>query len=99
MLALTALLALVVIAIRDGFAGPSTLGLVLFVAGGTSNWIDRVIQGSVVDFLNVGIGPLRTGIFNIADVAIMVGAGLVALGALRKDQSREAQGTPANGTP
>ena len=33
-----ALLALVVIAIRDGFAGPSTLGLVLFVAGGTSCW-------------------------------------------------------------
>lgn len=94
-----ALLALVVIAIRDGFAGPSTLGLVLFVAGGTSNWIDRVLQGSVVDFLNVGIGPLRTGVFNIADVAIMTGAGLAALGALRKEQSREARGTPANGTP
>jgi signal peptidase II len=26
-----------------------------------------------VDFLNVGIGPLRTGIFNVADMAIMTG--------------------------
>jgi signal peptidase II len=28
----------------------------------------------VTDFLNVGIGNLRTGIFNIADMAIMTGA-------------------------
>jgi signal peptidase II len=26
-----------------------------------------------VDFLNVGIGSLRTGIFNVADMAIMAG--------------------------
>jgi signal peptidase II len=49
------------------------LGLTLLVAGGASNWIDRLIHGSVVDFLNVGIGSLRTGIFNVADVAIMLG--------------------------
>jgi Signal peptidase (SPase) II len=54
-----ALLALVVLAIRDRFAGPSTVGLVLFVAGGSSNWIDRVLHGRVVDFLNLGIGPIR----------------------------------------
>ena len=79
-----ALLALVIVAVRDRFAGPSSMGLVLFAAGGASNWIDRVSRGSVVDFLNVGIGPLRTGVFNIADVAIMVGAGLVALGSFRR---------------
>jgi signal peptidase II len=79
-----ALLALVVVAIRDRLAGPSTVGLVLFVAGGSSNWIDRVLHGHVVDFLNVGIGPVRTGVFNVADVAIMAGAGLVALAAIRR---------------
>ena len=79
-----ALLALVMVAIRDRFAGPSTVGLVLFVAGGSSNWIDRVVHGRVVDFLNLGIGPFRTGVFNVADVAIMAGAGLVALEALRR---------------
>ena len=91
-----ALLALVVIAVREGFASSSAVGLVLFVAGGASNWFDRVLRGSVVDFLNVGIGPLRTGVFNTADVAIMIGAGLVALGALRKVERTDPR---TNGTP
>jgi signal peptidase II len=34
--------------------------------------------------LNVGIGPLRTGIFNVADMAIMLGALLFLLAELRK---------------
>lgn len=51
------------------------LGLTLIAAGGVGNLIDRVLQdGLVTDFLNVGIGPVRTGIFNVADVAIMAGA-------------------------
>jgi lipoprotein signal peptidase len=29
--------------------------------------------------MNVGIGPLRTGIFNVADMAIMLGAGIFVL--------------------
>ena len=45
----------------------------LFIAGGASNWFDRVGDGRVVDFMNLGIGWLRTGIFNVADVAIMIG--------------------------
>lgn|SRR5215471_8587307 len=49
------------------------LGATLFVAGGASNWIDRVTHGKVVDFLNVGIGPVRTGVFNVADIAILAG--------------------------
>jgi signal peptidase II len=49
------------------------LGLTLLAAGGASNWADRVVHGRVVDFLNVGIGSLRTGIFNVADIAIMAG--------------------------
>ena len=37
------------------------------------------IIGGVTDFLNIGIGSLRTGIFNVADVWIMLGAGLLFL--------------------
>jgi signal peptidase II len=59
------------------------LGLTLFVAGGASNWIDRIVRGSVIDFLNVGIASVRTGVFNVADVAIMLGAGLFLLSELR----------------
>lgn len=53
------------------------LGVTLFVAGGISNWVDRATTGHVIDFLNIGIGPLRTGIFNVADMAILAGALLV----------------------
>jgi signal peptidase II len=54
-------------------------GLALLIGGGVSNLIDRAFRegGRVIDFLNLGIGDLRTGIFNIADVAIMAGIALV----------------------
>ena len=55
----------------------------LFIAGGVSNWFDRVTNGWVVDFLNVGIGWLRTGVFNVADVAIMLGVALFVFAELR----------------
>jgi signal peptidase II len=50
-------------------------GCALLFAGGMGNLIDRLrFDGLVVDFLNLGVGPLRTGIFNVADVAITLGA-------------------------
>jgi len=52
----------------------------LFVGGGAANWIDRLLHaGAVTDFVSMGVGPLRTGVFNAADVAIMMGAGLFAV--------------------
>ena len=67
------LLGMAIVAIRERLRGAALLGMTLFVAGGVSNWADRVAHGRVVDFLNVGIGPVRTGIFNVADVALMAG--------------------------
>jgi signal peptidase II len=66
--------------------------IALFLAGGISNWIDRVLRGSVVDFMNVGIGWLRTGIFNFADVAIMVGIALFLVGELSDRRKPNALG-------
>lgn len=71
------LLAVVGVAVRYRWAGWSLLGLAFFVAGGASNWIDRFARGKVVDFVSIGVGPLRTGIFNVADVAILAGAAIV----------------------
>lgn len=78
---------LVFIATRHRWDRLSTLGLALFVAGGASNWIDRVTRGSVVDFLNVGVGPVRTGVFNVADMAIMLGAGVIVVATFWKKQA------------
>jgi signal peptidase II len=77
------MLALAVVALRGRWSGLRLAALVLFLAGGASNWIDRALRGSVVDFLNVGLGSLRTGIFNVADMAIMLGAFLLLLAELR----------------
>jgi signal peptidase II len=70
---------LILLAVRLRWSGALLLGACLFVAGGISNLADRVARGSVIDFMNVGVGPLRTGIFNVADMAIMAGAIIVAL--------------------
>jgi signal peptidase II len=65
------------------------LGLALVAGGGAGNLIDRLTHGGLVrDFLNVGVGPLRTGIFNLADVALMGGCGLLLMQQMRRRGSR-----------
>lgn len=71
------------LAARYRWSRVARCGLVLFLAGGLSNLTDRIAIGSVIDFLNVGIGPVRTGIFNVADVAIMAGVAMVLWEVLR----------------
>jgi signal peptidase II len=65
-------------AVRLDWTALQLVALSLMFAGGASNWIDRVARGTVVDFLNVGVGPLRTGVFNVADVALMLGGVILA---------------------
>ncbi|MBS1598081.1 MAG: signal peptidase II [Bacteroidetes bacterium] len=44
------------------------------ISGGIGNIIDRILfDRHVTDFMNVGINNLRTGIFNFADVYVMIG--------------------------
>lgn len=43
------------------------------LGGGGSNIFDRLAEGHVVDFMNMGFKTLRTGIFNVADMGIMAG--------------------------
>jgi len=78
------LVLLLVLASRRRWAPAAKLGIALFAAGAASNGIDRVLHGSVIDFLNVGIGPVRTGIFNVADVALMLGVALVVFTEARR---------------
>jgi signal peptidase II len=46
-------------------------GLQFLLIGGLGNLIDRVYKSTVTDFVQVGLGPLQTGIFNIADILIL----------------------------
>lgn len=69
-------------------ASPSSiLAYALLLAGGLGNLIDRVMYGGyVVDFINIGIGPLRTGVFNVADVVVVAGALLLLTGMPRANK-------------
>lgn len=69
----------------------SVLPLSLVLGGGVSNLIDRLAYGGyVVDFLNLGIGSLRTGIFNVADIAISAGVVWLLCGEFLQRQVQKA---------
>jgi len=52
----------------------------LMIGGGAGNLIDRIFNhGAVIDFVNLGVGNLRTGVFNAADVEILAGIALLLL--------------------
>lgn len=60
----------------------------LLVGGGLGNWLERINgDGSVTDFVSLGLGPLRTGIFNVADLAIVAGLLLLFLVGGRVDRA------------
>ena len=70
---------LMIIAFRTKLSKIGLLGLTAIVGGGIGNMIDRLAYDSVTDFLYINVGFFETGIFNMADVSIMVGIGLMLL--------------------
>ncbi|MDQ7947809.1 MAG: signal peptidase II [Pedobacter sp.] len=60
------------------------VGLCLLLGGGIGNVYDRIRFGSVTDFLHIDFGLFRTGVFNLADVSIMLGIGLLLLYSFKK---------------
>ena len=68
------------------------LGLSLVWAGGVSNLVDRVTRGGLVtDFLFLRAGPLHTGVFNVADMAVLAGALLVIVTLQVQSRKQQAQ--------
>ena len=63
------------------------LALGLILGGAVGNLIDRVLFGSVVDFVQVHYAGWYFPAFNVADSAITVGAGLMIWDAIRPQQS------------
>ena len=57
--------------------------LTFVLAGGIGNLADRVFnEGLVTDFMNIGIGSIRSGVFNVADMAITGGGVFLLIHAL-----------------
>jgi signal peptidase II len=78
-------------------ASPEILLWAMLIGGGFGNLIDRVRVGYVVDFLHMRAGPLQTGVFNVADIAITGAVIALFLMAFRKKPSEPAPASPAQG--
>ena len=55
------------------------IGLALIIGGGIGNMIDRISLGFVVDFIDFCLFDFWIWVFNIADAAVCVGAGIFIL--------------------
>ncbi|WP_347567261.1 signal peptidase II [Olleya sp. YS] len=75
--------------IKDKTMNTMTLvGFCCIIGGGIANLYDRIVYGSVTDFLHIDLGGIfRTGIFNLADVSVMVGMGCLIVGSFKKQKS------------
>ncbi|MCL4159726.1 UNVERIFIED_CONTAM: hypothetical protein GTU68_011708 [Idotea baltica] len=54
-------------------------GYSFIIGGGIGNIADRIRFDSVTDFMLLQWGPLRTGIFNMADVSVVIGISLLLI--------------------
>jgi signal peptidase II len=85
---------LVVVLWRWG--GPGTVffqaGLGLIIGGAVGNIIDRIALGAVVDFIDLGFWPMRSWpVFNLADLAIVIGVGITLIIVIKDGFRREPQ--------
>lgn len=56
----------------------SIFGFSCIIGGGIANVYDRIMYGSVTDFFHIDLGSIfKTGIFNVADMSVMLGMGLL----------------------
>ena len=65
------------------------LALALILGGNLGNLFDRVRLGRVTDFIDMGIGTARWPVYNLADVAVVVGAlglGVILLAETRHEK-------------
>jgi len=69
----------------------ATLGMQL--GGAAGNLVDRIRQGFVIDFVDVGVGDVRFWAFNVADSSIVVGIALVTFALWHEE--RRASARPA----
>lgn len=63
------------------------LGLIL--GGAIGNLIDRVYAGEVIDFIEIGIGGYWWPVFNVADIAVTIGAVLLLIYMVRSTNDKD----------
>jgi signal peptidase II len=64
---------------KKDLSNVTILSITFIVGGGIGNIFDRIMYGSVTDFLHLDFGIFQTGIFNMADVSVMTGMFILLL--------------------
>lgn len=74
------LLSLVYILIKTNLNKTTLLAIILMIGGGIGNIYDRIVHGSVTDFLYINLGGVfHTGVFNVADLFITIGISMILI--------------------
>lgn len=64
---------LYILMVRTNLRHSFVIGIAFVIGGGIGNLYDRLLYGSVTDFLHIDFILFKTGIFNVADMSIMAG--------------------------
>ena len=64
----------------------------LIIGGALANMVDRAYNGFVVDFFDFYWDIYHYPVFNVADIAICIGASLLALDAFKGDKNKQKSG-------
>lgn len=67
------LIGVIIVLLKTRLNSIALLGSCFLLGGGIGNVYDRLMHGSVTDFIHLKFGIFQTGIFNFADVSIMTG--------------------------
>ncbi len=60
-----------------------SIAFAFVIGGGIGNLIDRILYNSVTDFFHIKIGFIKTGVFNMADVSVTIGALIILFISIR----------------
>jgi len=65
---------------KINLSAKTSVAIAFVVGGGIGNLYDRIVYGSVTDFLHIDFVLFQTGVFNLADVSIMTGMFILIFG-------------------
>lgn len=65
------------------------IALCFLIGGGIGNLYDRIVHGSVTDFMHIDFYLFQTGVFNFADISIMIGIGILLVQSIRGNITKQ----------
>ncbi|MBE9598304.1 signal peptidase II [Pedobacter sp. MC2016-24] len=83
---LTLLFGLYMVMRKQNMPAILVVGICFVIGGGVGNLYDRIIYGSVTDFLHIDFVIFQTGVFNVADMSIMAGMALIIINSFYKKE-------------